>query len=85
MGIYRSRVSSKGQVVIPVELRREKGLQEGTEVVFEEDAEGRIVLSPPAYEQIYKLRGCLAGQRPSAYELLQEERRRERRREERKR
>ena len=36
------------------------------------------------FDGIYKLRGCLAGQKPSALDLLQEERRREREREEQK-
>jgi len=85
MSTHRSRISSKGQVVIPAELRREHGLKEGTEVVFEEDDQGRIVLAPRAYEGIYRLRGCLAGEKPSLVEMLREERRRERRREERKR
>ncbi len=58
-------------------------MKEGTEVVFEEDSEGRVLLLPCSYEAIYKLRGCLAGQEPSAFGLLQEERLREREREER--
>jgi hypothetical protein len=36
------------------------------------------------FDGIYKLRGCLAGQKASALDLLQEERRREREREEKK-
>ncbi len=39
----RSRVSSKGQITIPAELREDLGLREGTLVVFERRPEGAML------------------------------------------
>jgi AbrB family looped-hinge helix DNA binding protein len=55
-----SIVSSKGQVVIPANLRERYGLKEGTTVVFQEDR-GRLVLEPSNYAAVYALQGSLAG------------------------
>jgi AbrB family looped-hinge helix DNA binding protein len=55
----RGKFTSKGQLVIPAELRRKHGIEVGTEVVFLEDDLGRIVLQP--IEQfIDSMMGCLA-------------------------
>jgi len=39
----RSRVSSKGQITIPVELREDFGLHAGTLVIFERRPEGALL------------------------------------------
>jgi AbrB family looped-hinge helix DNA binding protein len=54
-------VTSKGQLVIPAELRRKNGIKAGTRVHFLEDELGRIVLQPISEEYIKRLRGCLRG------------------------
>jgi AbrB family looped-hinge helix DNA binding protein len=41
-----STFSAKGQLVVPVELRRKHGIQAGTKVKFLEDEFGRIVVQP---------------------------------------
>ena len=72
-------ISSKGQVVIPAELRKKYRLNQGVRVVFSEDNEGRLTLRPSSYEEIYALQG-----KWRAYPLekdLEEERRRARARE----
>jgi AbrB family looped-hinge helix DNA binding protein len=51
-------ISSKGQLVIPVNLRKRYGLQEGTTVVFHEE-QGRLVLQPSNYSALYALQGSL--------------------------
>ena len=43
----RSRISSKGQITIPVELRKDLGLHEGTLVVFERCPEGALLHKGP--------------------------------------
>ena len=53
-------ISSKGQIVIPANLRKRYRLQEGTTIVFQED-HGRLVLTPSNYEAIYALEGSLQG------------------------
>jgi AbrB family looped-hinge helix DNA binding protein len=42
-----SRVTSKGQVTIPIEMRRRLGIKEGDKVVFIEEA-GKIVIANAA-------------------------------------
>jgi AbrB family looped-hinge helix DNA binding protein len=73
-----SIISSKGQIVIPANLRKRYGLKEGTTVVFQEDR-GRLVLEPSNYAAIYALQGSLAG--CPLEEELARERRAERERE----
>ena len=53
--------TSKGQLVIPVELRRKHGIKAGTKVHFLEDDFGRIVLQPLTEDYINRLMGCLKG------------------------
>jgi AbrB family looped-hinge helix DNA binding protein len=52
-------IRSKGQIVIPSELRKRYRLKEGTTVVFQEDS-GRLVLEPRSYEALFALRGTLS-------------------------
>ena len=78
MSTYPTSISSKGQVVIPANLRKRYGLKEGTTVVFQEDR-GRLVLEPGNHAAIYALQGSLAGF--PLEETLSEERQAERKRE----
>ncbi|MDI6884156.1 MAG: AbrB/MazE/SpoVT family DNA-binding domain-containing protein [Hadesarchaea archaeon] len=41
-----TKISSKGQLVIPKELREKYGIKAGTVVVFQEEEEGIKILSP---------------------------------------
>jgi len=66
---------SKGQVVIPMALRKEFEIEEGTRAqVYAEN--GHIVLKPITARYIKSLRGSLKGTR--AMEVFTAERRRER-------
>lgn len=67
--------TAKGQVVIPVTLRRKYGIKEGTRINVSED-NGCIILQPltPAY--VRKVRGMLKG--AGALKVLLDERRRDR-------
>ena len=56
-----SVISSKGQVVIPAELRKKYGLEEGARVAFEDDGNGHLVLRPNIFEEVYALQGAFAG------------------------
>jgi AbrB family looped-hinge helix DNA binding protein len=75
-----SIVSSKGQIVIPANLRKRYGLKEGTTIVFQEDR-GRLVLEPSNHAAIYALQGSLADF--PLEEDLAEERKAEQKREDR--
>lgn len=50
----------KGQIVIPVELRRKYGIVEGTKIIVVDNGD-EIVLRPITHERIAKLRGSLKG------------------------
>lgn len=55
-----AKVTSKGQITIPVKVRRILGLKPGTLVDFRETAKGEFVLRAKT-GSIRDLRGCLAG------------------------
>lgn len=68
-----SVVSSKGQLVIPAELRKKYGLKKGVRVVFEEDGSGRLALRASSFEEVYALQGI--GRDLPLEEALDEDRR----------
>lgn len=82
MRSYRTVISSKGQVVIPAELREEYGLDKGTPATWTGE-EGRLVLTPMTLKRIKEIRGFLkpGPGEASAFDGLFEERERERKRE----
>ena len=61
--------TSKGQLVIPAELRRRHGIEAGTKVKFLEDQFGRIVLHPITEDYVDRIMGCLADGTRSAGEV----------------
>jgi AbrB family looped-hinge helix DNA binding protein len=82
MASYRAVISSKGQVIIPAELRARVGLRKGTAATWTEE-KGRLVLTPITIQRLREIRGFLkpAPGEPSAFEALFEERECERLRE----
>lgn len=82
MAAYRTVVSSKGQVVIPAELREQLGLKKGTPATWSEE-HGRLVLTPMTEKRLKEIRGFLkpGPGEPSMFEELFAERERERKRE----
>lgn len=78
---YNVVISSKGQVIIPSELRARLGLGKGTAAIWTEE-KGRLVLTP--FERMLdEIQGSLKplpGE-PSMFEELCKERARERKRE----
>ncbi len=57
----RATFTSKGQLVVPAELRRKHGIEPGTRVEFLEDRFGRIVLQPITEDYVDRVMGCLTG------------------------
>jgi AbrB family looped-hinge helix DNA binding protein len=84
MSSYRTVISSKGQVVIPAELREEFGLEKGTRATWTKE-KGRLILVPITVQRLRELRGCLKPTpgAPTMFDELFEERERERKREKR--
>jgi AbrB family looped-hinge helix DNA binding protein len=82
MSSYRTVVSSKGQVVIPAELRQQLGLQKGTPATWREEG-GKLVLTPMTEQGLKAIVGFQKPKpgEPSMFEELFAERERERRRE----
>lgn len=82
MSTHRTVISSKGQVIIPAELRQRFGLKKGTPATWTEE-KGRLILTPITLQRIREIRGLLkpGPGEPSAFEGIFEERERERRRE----
>jgi AbrB family looped-hinge helix DNA binding protein len=84
MATYHTTISSKGQVIIPAELRKRLGLKKGVRAVWRED-KGQLVLT--TIDRILdEIQGSLKPRpgQPSMFEELFKERAREREREKRK-
>ncbi len=78
-----ARVSSKGQLVIPAEIREKFGIEAGTRVKFVEEGAGLLLIPETLaakFRMIEMMRGCTAGG-PSGTDILLEDRRIERERE----
>ena len=76
-------VSTKGQLVIPVAIREELGIEPGTRVAIRREG-AEVVLRPETLAAklrlIERMHGCTGGG-PSGTEILHEDRRLERERE----
>ena len=66
-----STVTSKGQIVIPSQLRRRHGITKGTRVCFVESG-ADIILRPITDEYIASMQGSLASKGRAMKVLLQE-------------
>lgn len=80
---YRSKMSSKGQLVIPSEVRRRLGLRSGTQVTITEN-DGRLIIEQrrQAFQRIRALRGILKGEDEAIRKLVEEDKKLEREHEE---
>ena len=60
-GVYRARITSKGQVTIPAAVREQVGLRPGDEIAFEPKT---LRFSPVPRPKLSELYGILAPRRP---------------------
>ena len=67
----RSRVTSKGQVVIPAEIRKRLGIRKGTIVLVEQRGE-EVVMRPLTKAYLEKFLGIFKGEDSLCDELLAE-------------
>jgi len=72
-------VSTKGQFVIPADIREALGIRPGTRIAVLREG-NRIILEPVNREYVRKLRGSTAGGASLTDSLLKERREEERRR-----
>lgn len=70
--MYKAKVTSKGQVTIPVEVRKAMGLKPGGKVAFFAGDDGEFVLR--RVRSVMELEGLLAGLRlPKSDEEINEQ------------
>ena len=55
-----AKVTSKGQITIPVKVRKVLGLKPGAQIDFHETGKGEFILRAKT-GSIWDMRGCLAG------------------------
>lgn len=56
-----AKVTSKGQITIPIEIRKKLGIREGSKVLFLEDA-GKIYLVNSSMEALYEAQKAFEGE-----------------------
>lgn len=56
-----AKITSKGQITIPIDIRRKLGVKEGDKVLFIED-QGRIVMMNSSMEALRKTQMAFAGE-----------------------
>ncbi len=56
-----AKVSSNGQITLPVEIRRLLGLKSGDKIMFSQKQDGEIVLSNASAQAIRKAQASFAG------------------------
>ena len=75
MSNMQARVTTRGRVTLPIEIRRNLGIKPGTRLIVREE-EGRIAVMTMA-SYVHSLRGVLKGK--GMLKRLREERQREER------
>lgn len=58
-GIYKAKVTSKGQLTIPIEVRKKMGIKTGSYVEIKETPVGYVIQKPVDEECIKKYIGIL--------------------------
>lgn len=56
-----AKITSKGQITIPIDIRRKLGVKEGDKILFVED-QGRIVMMNSSMEALRKAQMAFAGE-----------------------
>ena len=56
-----AKVSSTGQITVPVEIRRRLKLKEGDKILFVENANGEVVINNASANAILKAQKAFAG------------------------
>lgn len=59
--VYRAKMTSKGQVTVPVEIRRKLNLKEGDKILFIESPTGQIIIDNASATAIAKAQRAFAG------------------------
>jgi len=63
--LYRAKITSKGQLTIPVELRRKMGIKTGSYIEIKETPAGYVIQKPVEEECLKKYVGILNNENSS--------------------
>ena len=68
-----STLTSKGQITIPIEIRRQLGLETGSKLAFVVEKDGTVRVKPATYPTIESLRGIAGCMRtPMSWEEVED-------------
>src|SRR6266568_3625053 len=68
-----STITSKGQVTIPIEVRKHLGLKTNDKVAFVIDSEGKVLLKVPRYSDVASLSGAAGSlDKPLSWQQMRE-------------
>ena len=56
-----AKVTSKGQITIPIDIRRKLGVKEGDKILFVEE-QGRIIMMNSSMDALRKAQAAFAGE-----------------------
>jgi len=56
-----AKITSKGQITIPIDIRRRLGVKEGDKVLFLEE-QGKIIMMNSSMEALHKAQAAFAGE-----------------------
>lgn len=56
-----AKISSNGQITVPVEIRRQLGLKSGDKILFFQKPDGEIVISNASAQAIRKAQAAFSG------------------------
>ena len=56
-----AKISSNGQITVPVEIRRLLGLKSGDKILFFQNKDGDVVINNASAKAIYKAQSAFAG------------------------
>ena len=56
-----AKISSNGQITVPVEIRRQLGLKSGDKILFFQKPDGEIVISNASAQTIRKAQAAFSG------------------------
>jgi len=67
-----ARVSSNGQITVPIEIRRKLNIKEGDKIIFLENANGEIILQNSSKIAIQEAQVALKNVNVSEEDILQD-------------
>lgn len=67
-----AKVSSNGQITVPIEIRRKLNIKEGDKILFLENANGEIILQNSSRVAIMEAQAALKNIKVSEEDILQD-------------